>query len=164
MPQSDGADPIELLKQDHQKVKQLFDEFEQTNNRRSQQRIIRQALLELDVHAGIEEEIFYPAYQQAAHESEEEDIVLEAEEEHHVVHLLIGELRDMPEVDERTAAKFTVLAENVRHHIDEEEKEMLPAAKRLLGNDRLQELGVEMARRKRELTRELKQAAASTAM
>lgn len=80
------------------------------------------------------------------------------------MHLLIGELRDMPKVDERTAARFTVLAENVRHHIDEEEEEMLPAAKRLLGNDRLQELGVEMARRKRELTRELKQAAASTAM
>lgn len=158
MPQSsNGTDPIELLKEDHKKVKDLFDEFENTNNRRSQQRIVREAILELDVHAGIEEEIFYPAYAEAA-QSEGEEIVLEAEEEHHVVHLLIGELRGMSEVDERTAAKFTVLAENVRHHIQEEEKEMLPKAKKLLG-DRLEELGEQMMQRKRELTRELKQSA-----
>lgn len=158
MPQANnGTDPIELLKQDHEKVKALFDEFESTTNRRSQQRIVREAILELDVHAGIEEEIFYPAYAEAARESEDEDIVLEAEEEHHVVHVLIGELRDMPAIDERAAAKFTVLAENVRHHIEEEETEMLPRAGELLG-DRLEELGEQMARRKRELTRELKAA------
>lgn len=159
VPQStNGTDPIELLKEDHQKVKALFDEFEGTTNKRSQQRIVREAILELDVHAGIEEEIFYPAFAEAARESEEEDILHEAEEEHHVVHLLIAELREMPEIDERAHAKFIVLAENVRHHIDEEEKEMLPKAKKLLG-DRLGELGEQMMQRKRELTKELKQSA-----
>lgn len=162
MPQSNGTDPIELLKEDHKKVKALFDEFENTNNKRSQQRIVREAILELDVHAGIEEEIFYPAYAEAARESEQEDIILEAEEEHHVVHLLIAELRDMPEIDERARAKFIVLAENVRHHIDEEEQEMLPQAKELLG-DRLSELGAQMMQRKRELMKELKQGTAAAA-
>ncbi|MGE0228802.1 MAG: hemerythrin domain-containing protein [Dehalococcoidia bacterium] len=157
MPQANGTDPIALLKEDHEKVKSLFDEFEQTSNKRSQQRIIREAILELDVHAGIEEEIFYPAYAEAAKESEDEEIILEAEEEHHVVHLLIGELRDTSEMNDRVAAKFTVLAENVRHHIEEEESEMLPKAQELLG-DRLQELGEQMTQRKRELMKELKQA------
>jgi len=156
VPRANGADSIGLLKEDHQRVKQLFDEFEQTTNRRSRQRIVREAILELEVHAAIEEEIFYPAYAEAAAESDDEEVILEAEEEHHVVHLLIGELRGMPEIDERAAAKFTVLAENVRHHIDEEETEMLPKAKKLLG-DRLPELGRQMVQRKRALTRELKQ-------
>lgn len=159
MPQS-GTDPIALLEEDHQKVKALFDEFEAATNKRSRQRIVRDAILELDVHAGIEEEIFYPAYAEAARESDQEDIVMEAKEEHHVVHLLIGELRDLPEIDERAAAKFTVLAENVRHHIDEEEQEMLPQAKRLLAG-RLDELGERMMRRKRELLKDLKQPAGS---
>jgi hemerythrin-like domain-containing protein len=163
VPQSNnGTDPIELLKEDHKKVKALFDEFENTNNRRSQQRIVREAILELDVHAGIEEEIFYPAYTEAARETEQQEIILEAEEEHHVVHLLIAELRDMPEIDERARAKFIVLAENVRHHIEEEEQEMLPQAQELLG-DRLPELGAQMAQRKRELMKEFKQAPAAPA-
>lgn len=149
---AETTDPIAMLKEDHKKVQQLFDEFEQASNSRSKGRIAREALMELDVHAGIEEEIFYPAFQAEMEESN--DIVLEAEEEHHVVHVLIGELRDMDPSDERFEAKFTVLAENVRHHIKEEEKEMLPKAKDL-GKERLNELGQEMASRRKELQRQM---------
>lgn len=144
-------DPIAMLKEDHQAVQQLFDEFEQTNNSRSKARIAREALTMLDVHAGIEEEIFYPAFQSEAEDAE--DIVLEAEEEHHVVHLLIAELHEMEPSDPRFEAKFTVLAENVRHHIKEEEKEMLPKARKL-GKERLAELGEQMGSRRRELQRQ----------
>jgi hemerythrin-like domain-containing protein len=156
MAERQGTDPIKLLKDDHVKVKTLFDEFEQTSNKRSQGRIAREAILELDVHAGIEEEIFYPAFRSAAAEQELTDIVLEAEEEHHVVHLLISELREMSESDEHFEPKFIVLAENVRHHIEEEEQELLPQAKDVLGDDRLMELGQEMMQRKKELTKQFK--------
>src|SRR6267154_1266008 len=124
-------DPVALLKEDHKKVKALFDEFEQTSNKRSQARIAREAITELDVHAGIEEEIFYPAFRVEVEGEQSEDIILEAEEEHHVVHMLIDELRDMEGNEENFEAKFIVLAENVRHHIKEEEDEMLPKARSL---------------------------------
>jgi hemerythrin-like domain-containing protein len=150
----DGADPIKLLKDDHMKVKQLFDEFEQATNKRSKGRIAREALVELDVHAAIEEEIFYPAFQT---EAAPDGIALEAEEEHHVVHLLADELKAMSEADERFTAKFMVLAENVKHHIKMEEKEMLPKAKKGLPKERMQELGEQMMRRKQELTKQFKQ-------
>jgi len=155
----DSVDPVELLKQDHVKVKGLFDEFEAATQRRSQMRIAREALLELDVHAGIEEEIFYPAYRAELDDEESTDTILEAEEEHHVVHMLIAEIKELLGTDdERFEAKFTVLMENVRHHIDEEESEMLPKADQL-GEDRLGELGAEMAARKKELRKEMKAAA-----
>jgi hemerythrin-like domain-containing protein len=156
MPRSEAShDPIAMLKEDHTKVKKLFDEFESETNKRSKHRIAREALVELEVHAGIEEDIFYPAFQAEA--EADEAIILEAEEEHHVVHVLIDELQSMPDDEEgQFEAKFTVLAENVRHHMKEEEDEMLPKAK-ALGKDRLAELGAEMAERKQELMKQFKE-------
>jgi hemerythrin-like domain-containing protein len=151
-----GIDPIAMLKEDHTKVKGLFDDFEAARTARSKQRIARDALIELDIHAGIEEEIFYPAFHAESEEEQTEEIVLEAEEEHHVVHLLIAELKEMLGSDDpRFDAKFTVLAENVRHHIKEEEKEMLPKARKL-GKERLMELGAQMMERRQELKRQFK--------
>lgn len=151
------TDPIAMLKEDHVKVKGLFDEFEAARTPKSRQRIAREALMELDVHAGIEEEIFYPAFQAESEAEETEDIVLEAEEEHHVVHVLIAELKDMLGTDDdpRFTAKFTVLAENVRHHIKEEETQMLPKARKL-GKERFSELGAEMQTRRTALRGQFK--------
>jgi hemerythrin superfamily protein len=149
------TDPIEILKRDHEEVRGLFDEFESTTNKRSQGRIVREALLALDVHAGIEEEIYYPAVEEALGESEQESMA-EAEEEHHVVHLLISELRQMTPADEHFSAKFMVLMENVRHHMEEEEKEMLPKAAKAIDGEQAAELAEQMWTRKQELTREFK--------
>ncbi|MGE3855578.1 MAG: hemerythrin domain-containing protein [Dehalococcoidia bacterium] len=154
---ADAPDPIAMLKEDHTKVKGLFDEFESARTARSKQRIARDAIMELDVHAGIEEEIFYPAFQAESEAEETQEITLEAEEEHHVVHVLIAELKEMLGSDDpRFDAKFTVLAENVRHHIKEEETQMLPKAKKL-GKERLMELGAEMQQRREELRRQFKE-------
>lgn len=151
-----AVDPVALLKEDHKTVKALFDEFEGATDKRSKKRIAREALIELEVHAGIEEDIFYPAFHAESDEEEVDAIVAEAEEEHHVVHLLIEELKSMEDNgDGHFEAKFIVLAENVRHHIKEEEDEMLPKAKKL-GKERLAELGEEMAARKGELTKQYK--------
>jgi hemerythrin superfamily protein len=154
------TDPVKLILTDHEKMRELFDEFEGTENKRSKARIAREILLELDVHAGIEEEIYYPAVEQALDESEKEAIA-EAEEEHHVVHLLIGELREMSPSDEHFDAKMTVLIENVRHHMEEEEQEMLPKSKEVIDDTERESLGEQMWERKRALTKELKTASAA---
>jgi hemerythrin superfamily protein len=119
---------IEMLKEDHQKVKALFEEFEGADDSKTKQRIVETALMELDVHAKLEEGLVYPAVRE---EIDDEDLMDEALEEHHVVHVLIAELKKMKPSDDRFDAKFTVLAENVKHHIKEEESEMLPKAEGL---------------------------------
>lgn len=116
---------VALLKEDHDKVQRLFDQFEATESRPEKKKIVREALIELKVHAAIEEEVFYPAVRKAIGK----EIMNEADEEHHVAKLLIAELDTMKGAESHFDAKFVVLAENVRHHIKEEENEMLPKAK-----------------------------------
>lgn len=121
-----GASTItDMLREDHKKVKGLFEEFEQAEDAKAKQRIVETALAELEVHAKLEEELIYPAIRA---EIDDDDLMDEALEEHHVVHGLIGELKKMKPSNERYDAKFTVLAENVKHHIKEEESDMLPKA------------------------------------
>jgi len=115
----------DMLRKDHKKVKGLFEEFEQAEDTTTKQRIVETALTELEVHSKLEEELIYPAIRA---EVGDDDLMDEALEEHHVVHGLLGELKKMKASDERYDAKFTVLAENVRHHIKEEESEMFPKA------------------------------------
>jgi len=153
MPKS--IDPIAMLKEDHDEVKALFDKFESAKSASPKIKAARQAIMELKIHAAIEEEIFYPAFGQ--HEKQYEDILLEGEEEHHVQHVLIGELDGMDDNDEHFDAKFTVLAENVRHHIKEEETEMLPKAAKMPGA-LLTDLGEQMKERKEALKKELAKA------
>jgi len=114
-----------LLKEDHDKVKGLFDQFEAAKSRAAKVRIVRQALTELKVHAAIEKELFYPSVRKPVGRA----IMNEADEEHHVAKLLIAELDRMGGSESHFDAKFMVLAENVRHHIREEENEMLPKAR-----------------------------------
>src|SRR5262245_14704471 len=114
---------IEMLREDHRKVKKLFEEFEHTEEEQSKEQIVEHTLRELEVHAALEEEIFYPA---AEEQIGEKDSIDEAREEHHVVKLLIGELKKMRADDDRYDAKYTVLAESVKHHIEEEESELFP--------------------------------------
>src|SRR6478735_4673273 len=116
---------VALLKEDHDRVKELFDRFEAAKTRSAKVKIVRAALTELKVHAAIEEELFYPAVRKAIGK----EIMNEADEEHHVAKLLIAELDSMRGSESHFDAKFMVLAENVRHHIKEEENEMLPKAK-----------------------------------
>ena len=113
---------ISLIKADHKKVKTLFDEFEQAKGRAAKKKIIASALLELKIHAALEEEIFYAAVRRKVGK----EIMNEADEEHHVAKVLIAELEAMEGGEDHYDAKFTVLSENVRHHIKEEEGEMLP--------------------------------------
>ena len=144
-----AKDAIVLLKDDHKLMRKLFRQFEKARSADRKMKIAQEAMHELEVHAEVEEEIFYPAAKAKA-DKEGKALVAEAVEEHHVVKVLIGELKAMREVTEQFEAKFTVLIENVEHHIEEEEKEMLPDAKKTLGKE-IDALGDEMQARKEQL-------------
>lgn len=141
---------ITSLKADHQKVKGLFDEFEKTNDRATKRTIVSEALEELSLHATLEEELFYPAVREQI--DDEDGLMNEADEEHHVAKILIAELEEMDGTESHYDAKFTVLAENVRHHIKEEEEDMLPKAQKTEID--FDALGEEMRGRKEELLSE----------
>ncbi len=115
---------VQMLKEDHNKVKELFEEFESAEGRERGE-IAKTAIQELEVHADLEEALIYPAIRK---EIEEDDMMNEAVEEHHLVHVLIKELKKLKPNDEKFQAKFKVLGELVKHHIEEEENEMLPQA------------------------------------
>ena len=97
------------------------------------------------MHAVVEEEIFYPTVRKHVGT----DVMNEADEEHHVAKILIAELDLNRGGGDHREAKFTVLAESVRHHIKEEENEMLPKAKEL--DIDFEALGQKMLDRKKEL-------------
>jgi hypothetical protein len=135
---------IAILKKDHNVVKDLFDKFEKAEKTAAKEKIIDQTLTALKIHAILEEETFYPTVR--AHVGSK--VMNEADEEHHVAKVLIAELDRGVNRDHREA-KFTVLAESVRHHIREEENEMLPKAKEL--DIDFEALGQRMLERKQQL-------------
>lgn len=117
---------VAMLKEDHEKVKQLFEEFKEVKGREKTE-IAKTAIRELEVHADLEERIIYPAIRQKI---DMDDTMNEAVEEHHLVHVLIRELKKLKPSNEQFEAKFNVLAELVKHHVREEEGEILPQAEK----------------------------------
>ena len=115
---------IDMLKEDHEKVKGLFEDFESTEGE-EQTDIAATTIMELEVHADLEEKLIYPAIREHI---DEDEMMNEAVEEHHLVHVLIKELKKLKPKDEVFQAKFKILGELVKHHIEEEEREMLPKA------------------------------------
>jgi len=150
-------DAITLLRHDHEQVEQLFRQFEKLTERahRSKEKIVAKVIRELAIHSAIEEMLFYPAVRTAALKAnvrtlkEAGDTVLESLEEHHLVKWTLTELEKMKPEDERYDAKFKVLMESVRHHVEEEQDELFPKARRLLGQDMLEELGERMEKAKK---------------
>lgn len=123
-----GADDaIIILKHDHERVKSLFDRFDEADGIAEKRRIAMEAIHELKIHAAIEEEIFYPAVRPFIGNK----IMNEAAEEHYVARVLMAELEAMDGSEEQYEAKFKVMSECVRRHIRQEERDMLPEARTL---------------------------------
>jgi len=134
-------DAITLLKADHKTVEQLFKQFEKAGDRAFvRKRQIADRIVEaLAAHAVIEEQLFYPVTRATV--PAVEDIALESLEEHHIVKWVLSEIADLDPEDERFDAKVTVLIENVRHHVDEEESDYFPKVRDALSRKQLAELG-----------------------
>jgi hemerythrin-like domain-containing protein len=147
-------DAIQMLKDDHDKVKDLLDRLEKTTERgeKTLEELFATIKGELTVHETIEEEIFYPALKE---HPKAKELVLEAYEEHHVVDTVMAELEGLDVTDETWGAKATVMKENVEHHIEEEEQEMFKQARQVFDKAELEELGARMAERKTSAQKEL---------
>ena len=147
-------DAIKLLKEDHARIKPLLAELKETTDRAEKTRgeLFSRIKQELTVHEIIEEEIFYPTLRE---HPKAKEIVLEGYEEHDVVSRLMGELDGMDATDERFGPKAKVMAENIEHHIEEEEGEMFKTARQVFEDKELEELGDRMARRKETAMEEL---------
>jgi iron-sulfur cluster repair protein YtfE (RIC family) len=142
-------DAISLLTTDHKKVRQLLKRFESNPT----QKLFQEIENELKVHTQIEEEIFYPAYRDAVEGAKEKQkLYYEALEEHHVVDLVLPEIKAASEGSNEFEAKAKVLKDVVEHHADEEEAEMFPKARKAIGAAVLRDLGERMRVRKEQLT------------
>jgi len=143
-------DAMSLLKDDHQKVKKLLAELESTTERgvKTREELFMKVKQELVVHEAIEEEIFYPALKE---HPKTKEIALEGYEEHHVVDTVMAEIEGVAYDDEKWGAKFSVMKENLEHHIEEEEGEMFKQARQVFDQDELTQLGESMKARKEDL-------------
>jgi hemerythrin-like domain-containing protein len=146
---------LNMLKQDHKKVKKAFHDFERLDKQGQGdecQALVMQTCADLALHTALEEEIFYPAVRAAMRE---QGLIDEAEVEHACAKTLIADLQQLPPEDRAYAATFKVLGEYVQHHIKEEESEIFPQLTRAkLDWDGLQQ---QMAARRESLAAELLQ-------
>jgi hypothetical protein len=154
MPAAPPADAIALLKADHRKVEELFAKFEKAKDSARKQALATEICTELTIHAMIEEEIFYPACEEAV----EEDLAHEAYVEHDGAKVLIAEIAQGDPDDEFYAAKVMVLSEMIKHHVKEEEK---PGegffAQARKGDIDMKALGEKLTARKEQLLAAIKQ-------
>ncbi|UVM29923.1 hemerythrin domain-containing protein [Pseudomonas sp. B21-021] len=148
---------IDLLKTDHEKVKGILNQLSESTDRALKKRaeLLEKLELEITIHTQLEEQILYPAFKEAGGK-EQDEMYYEAKEEHRTVDSLV--LPDLKSTDPSTpefAGRVKVVKELLEHHIEEEETEMFPQAKKLLGNAKLDELGKEMEVMKASLKKSL---------
>ncbi|PNA05570.1 MULTISPECIES: hemerythrin domain-containing protein [unclassified Pseudomonas] len=148
---------IDLLKTDHEKVKGILNQLSESTDRALKKRaeLLDKLELEITIHTQLEEQILYPAFKEAGGK-EQDEMYYEAKEEHRTVDSLV--LPDLKSTDPSTpefAGRVKVVKELLEHHIEEEETEMFPQAKKLLGNTKLEELGKEMEVMKASLKKSL---------
>jgi hypothetical protein len=148
---------IELLKEDHKKVKGLLAELTETTTRAEKKRrqLLDKIEMEIQIHTRIEEEIFYPAFKEAG-DSEHSKVYFEALEEHRAVEeMVLPDLKKTPPTSEKFSGRAKVLKELIEHHADEEEKDMFKKAAKSMSKEELGELGRQMSERKLALQREM---------
>lgn len=143
---SKAQDATVLLKTDHEKVSDLFADYEEADSTAKKKKIAEQICNELTVHAQIEEEIFYPAVKQALKDKE---LIPEARVEHETLKSLIAQVEGEEPDSEMFDAKIKVMHEYVKHHVKEEQNEIFPKAK-ATGLD-MMKLGAKLSERKEEL-------------
>jgi len=135
-----------MLRDDHKRVAEMFTRFESARGSESKAKIAQQICHELEVHAQLEEELFYPPVREA---TGEDALLDEAEVEHQSAKDLIAQIKEMSPEDALFDAKVTVLGEYIKHHVKEEQNEMFP---KIRGSELdVAELGEQMRARKEEI-------------
>ena len=142
------GDAIAMLKADHQRVRDLVSQYEATNNQATKRTLAAQVFMELETHAQLEENIFYPAVNEGTDEGP--DLVKDSVQAHETVHQLIQELQGMEHGSDAFDTKFHALIRTVEHHVEEEESAMFPLAEQELSED-LDEIMEEMQEMKEDI-------------
>jgi hemerythrin superfamily protein len=137
-----------MIRMDHTAVLETFHQYEIDSRPQTKKALVNTACLALEIHAQLEEEIFYPAMREFAADT---PVVGKSIPEHNEMRRLIAKLRGMQPTDPDYDQTFMELMRDVMHHVADEETTLLPDAERLLA-DRLGELGAQMTRRRIELT------------
>lgn len=148
---------IDLLKADHEKVKGILAQLSESTDRAVKKRteLLEKLELEVSIHTQLEEEILYPAYKAAGGKAEAE-MYYEAKEEHRTVDsLVLPDLKGTDPTSPEFAGRVKVIKELLEHHIEEEETDMFPHAKKILGKAKLDELGDQMLTLKTSLKKNL---------
>jgi len=151
-------DVFELLTNDHRKVSAIFEQLEQTSDVTTRQTLFAQVKQELDLHAYVEETLFYPKLKEAA---ETREITLEAYEEHQEVKDLLTEMQGLSPGDDEWSDLLQELKESVEHHVDEEENEMFPQAREVLSASEIDQLGTQIEAAKQQQKQKASSAAPS---
>ncbi|MBV9102928.1 MAG: hemerythrin domain-containing protein [Candidatus Eremiobacteraeota bacterium] len=148
--EASGPDVLSLLHEDHEKVKGLFAQaLEDKTSSASRTKLATQIVEELTLHAKLEETLFYPELRSASkRDTEERENVLEAYEEHAAMKDAIKRLQRGKASPEEHKAKIQVLCDLVEHHVQEEEGELFPEARSLLGENELRTIGAKVAEAK----------------
>jgi hemerythrin-like domain-containing protein len=147
-------DAIELLLSDHAKVRDLLGQLTDTTKRAEKTRteLLEKIQLEIEVHARIEEEIFYPAFRESGQKAQDERMFFESLEEHRAVgELVLPDLLKTEVTSDQFSGRAKVLKELMLHHAEEEEEELFPRVREVLGKEELQQLAERMQARKQEL-------------
>ncbi|KWU51369.1 MULTISPECIES: hemerythrin domain-containing protein [Pseudomonas] len=144
---------IDLLKADHEKVKAILTQLSESTERGVKKRteLLEKLEMEVSIHTQLEEQILYPAFK-AAGGKDEAEMYYEAKEEHRTVDsLVLPDLKATDPTSPEFAGRVKVVKELLEHHIEEEETEMFPKAKKLLGKAELDKLGEQMLAMKSSL-------------
>ena len=145
-----GRDAIDVLKAEHVRIKTVLKALGRAHTAARRAALIDQAAQLLQQHSRVEEQIFYPAFREAAQNARDRRLFHEATEEHHIVDVVLPEVRGARHEPEVFAARAKVLRELVEHHIEEEHEDMFPRARRLLSEAELHDLGIQMSARTRD--------------
>jgi len=144
-------DALDLLHEDHEKVKELFEQAKGIDDQKEKEKIFEEINSELETHARIEETVFYPAMQE---HDELKDMVLESLEEHKQIKTMLREIDNLKSESEKFDPKLKLLMENVEHHaVGEEEEIMFPKIREICSQDDLDQLGDELEKAKNKTQR-----------
>ncbi|MDQ1921774.1 hemerythrin domain-containing protein [Massilia pseudoviolaceinigra] len=138
----------DMIRFDHSHVLVTFHQYT-TAARPSVKKALAETICDaLEIHATLEEEVFYPVLRRL---NGAEPVIQKSQPEHDEMRRLIAELRATGPTDRRHDQLLHELMRDVMHHVADEETVLLPEAERMLDKNRLNELGVQMTRRRLEL-------------
>jgi len=144
-------DIFTLLHEDHENVSLIFKKIESMKSKetaQTQEQLFKELYTELELHAKVEEDLVYPVFKKY---EETRKIVEESLREHQEIDRLLSELKGMRPDDQKWMGKLGELQRKVEHHVKEEEEQLFPQGRKVIGEERLQQLGETVETQKEEL-------------